>query len=210
MKLFVVRHGETELNRTDLMQGWSDGLLIDESLAQDLGKKFIENELKIDKVYSSDLFRTINTSIQILDGMESDLDINHKSDIREFFFGQAEARPYLEVWEEICKHHDYESVDAIVKEVPVLDRVNLIHQTPVFNRAETTEQFKSRIHKGIEEIIAESNEGDNILVVCHGITIFAILEYFGHDANEKMSFDNLSVSEIDVLNRKIISTGKVY
>ncbi len=212
MKFYVVRHGKTEFNDNRLMQGWSDAPLLDESIemAINLGKKFNENDVEISKVYSSDSFRTLNTSMKILEGMEKDLEIHHLSDIREFYFGEGEAKPIDEVWGTIAKHAGYESLKDFQAKHHVMERVTYISKTPAYRRAESLEQFESRIARGIERMIEESHDDDKILVVCHGLTILSILEYFGYDVVENTSFDNLSVSEIDVTNKKIISAGEVY
>lgn len=212
LKLYIVRHGKTEFNEKGLMQGWCDGPLLEESIvqSQELGKKLIENDIKITKVYSSDSFRTLNTSMQVLKGMESDLEIHHMGEIREFYFGEGEGKPISEVWGHVAEMKGYESFEALHSSLPMIDRVDFVHQTKEYPHAETLAQFKERIAKGLERIEAESKEDDEIMVVAHGLTIIGILDYFGYSSDAITSFDNLSVTEIDVTNTEILSIGRVY
>lgn len=212
LKLYIVRHGKTEFNEKGLMQGWSDGPLLESSIiqAQQLGEKLIGNNINITKVYSSDSFRTLNTSMQILKGMNSSLKIHHMSDIREFYFGEGEGIPISEVWGNVAKMKGYDSFEHLHSSLPMIDRVDFVHQTSEYSHAESLEQFKSRIAKGLKQIEKESKADDHILVVAHGLTIIGILDYFGYSSDAITSFENLSVTEINVESKEIVSIGKVY
>ena len=64
--VYIVRHGQTLLNRYKKMQGWVDSPLTEKGI-QD-GKragKILEN-IKFDKAYSSDTMRAIRTCEYIL------------------------------------------------------------------------------------------------------------------------------------------------
>ena len=212
LKLYIVRHGKTEFNEQGLMQGWCDGPLLEESItqAQELGKKLIEHEVGITKVYSSDSFRTLNTSMQVLKGMNEDHEIHHIGDLREFYFGEGEGKPLPEVWGPVAKMQGFDSFEDLHSSLPMIKRVDFIHQTKEFPHAESLAQFKERIARGIERIVSESNADDHIMVVAHGLTIIGILDYFGYSSDAITSFDNLSVTEIEVETKEIIALGRVY
>jgi len=66
MRLILVRHGETEENKADIMQGWLPGKLTSLGIkqAQQLAERL--KWLKIEVAYSSDLARCVDTAKEIL------------------------------------------------------------------------------------------------------------------------------------------------
>ncbi len=64
MKLYLVRHGETDWNKQDLMQGWSDIPLNSTGLAQAefLRDMIAKYNLEFNAIYSSPLQRTRKTA----------------------------------------------------------------------------------------------------------------------------------------------------
>ena len=57
MKLYIVRHGESETNRKGLWTGWLDVALTDKGIADAERVRDTLRGIKFDKVYSSDLQR---------------------------------------------------------------------------------------------------------------------------------------------------------
>lgn len=68
MRVLVIRHGETEFNVKNLLQGHADSPLTSRGLAQAglLGKYLAEQHVHIDAVWSSDLLRCSSTVERIL------------------------------------------------------------------------------------------------------------------------------------------------
>ena len=66
MKLIVVRHGETEDNVNEILQGASPGILTEKGKeqAKKLGERLKQE--KIDYIYVSDLKRTVDTAAEII------------------------------------------------------------------------------------------------------------------------------------------------
>jgi len=66
MRLIIVRHGETDENRNDLLNGWLDSKLNSRGLeqAQKIAKRL--KWMKIDVAYVSDLARAVVTAEEIL------------------------------------------------------------------------------------------------------------------------------------------------
>ena len=60
MKLYIVRHGESETNRKGLWTGWLDVALTDKGIADAERVRDTLRGIKFDKVYSSDLQRASN------------------------------------------------------------------------------------------------------------------------------------------------------
>lgn len=215
MRIFIVRHGKTEYNNQMRMQGWSDSPLLSESveMAKSLGEAFKREGLTFDKVYSSDLIRTVDTANAILDGLESELEVHELFDLREMHFGEAEALEFKELWTVVADYHGFENDEEILKTVNVNDRTNLIHQTPPYESAESRVQFDERVLKGLNYVVEENKDNgvENILIVAHGLTILSLINQVGANVSVERSFDNLSVSEIHYDEElKVVDINKMY
>ena len=91
MRLLIVRHGETEYNKLNLMQGQSDTPLTEEGVSQARKLAGHLSEEKIDLVFSSDLSRALRTTNEIMRFHEVQLIVTE--DLRERKLGEFEHRP---------------------------------------------------------------------------------------------------------------------
>lgn len=101
--IFLVRHGETALNKENKLRGWKDVPLNEEGFkqAKDLGKIFKELE-KIDKIYESNLLRVVQTSKSIEDEFPDAKVIKTKS-LRPINFGDWNGEPMDDVQPKMLK-----------------------------------------------------------------------------------------------------------
>ena len=62
--IYIIRHGKTELNRANALQGQSDHPLNEEGIAQarEAGERFRAAGIAFDRVYSSPLIRAVQTA----------------------------------------------------------------------------------------------------------------------------------------------------
>lgn len=89
MRLFVIRHGESENNKQKLWTGWVDSDLTERGIedAREAGK--LLNKFSFDKVYSSDLKRAIQTAQAAIVGCTPET----SSLLREFDVGSLANQP---------------------------------------------------------------------------------------------------------------------
>jgi len=91
LRLFLVRHGETDANRMRLLQGASNGLLNANGRLQveQLGRHL--KSIALDRVFASDLQRAIDTAeaISRLHGLKVKLD----GQLREWDVGDLDGQP---------------------------------------------------------------------------------------------------------------------
>ena len=92
MRVYVIRHGESEYNIKNLRSGWDDVQLTEKGIADaEKAGKFLEG-ISFDKVYSSDLQRAINTMKTAINPDEYEI-----SDIlRERNFGSLEGTRFAD------------------------------------------------------------------------------------------------------------------
>lgn len=155
MKIWLVRHGQTNLNKYKLMQGRTDEPLNDIGRSQgEKARKFVE-DIEFDAVYASPLIRAIETA-SIVSGLPmSDVIIDKR--ITEVDFGKYE----------LCK---YSKLGI---------RMSLYWALPeVFSAPDGVEDLKSMISRSqafLKEI--EKKDYENVLIASHGGILRAMNGY---------------------------------
>ena len=91
MKLFLIRHGESEANRKMIYAGQSDAKLTELGCEQARAIRLILENIPFDKVYSSDLSRAYDTQSLALPGFHAEL----TPLLREYDVGSLEGKPFL-------------------------------------------------------------------------------------------------------------------
>ncbi len=89
MKVFVIRHGESETNRDDLWTGWLDAPLTEKGRADAALAGELLSHTHFDKIYSSDLCRAASTAEIAIPGCEYE----KRTDLREICLGSLEGLP---------------------------------------------------------------------------------------------------------------------
>lgn len=99
MKVFLIRHGESEANKNGVICGWLDVSLTDKGREDaKLAKTYLSN-VKFDKVYSSDLKRAKETANIVLPDFEAET----TPLIREIGVGDLQGLKVADYSEEIKK-----------------------------------------------------------------------------------------------------------
>lgn len=200
---YFVRHGETFFNYYGRMQGWADIDLTDE------GKKNVHRsgkglaDIEFDAVYTSDLKRTINTAEIILseNHHSNGLPINQMHEFREVHFGSFEGLSSAEVWPEIVEKVNIKYGLPEGSEVQIQDIMNMFKEADPFHYAENYSQFWNRVESGLLKILhRHAGTDQNILVVCHGMTIRNLLHGLVADYDETEPLQNASVSIVKYQN----------
>ena len=92
MIIWIARHGQTELNRKNLMQGRTDAPLNEKGIAQAKQSRKNIGDVHFDAVYASPLKRAIVTGAIIGDVDPSEVIVDER--IIETHFGKYEKRRY--------------------------------------------------------------------------------------------------------------------
>ena len=175
LKLYIVRHGETEWNVIKRFQGQLNTPLTEKGMEKlrKTGKK-LENVL-FDEVYTSELGRTVASAEIILNennGYKNNkLELQKLAELNEVYFGVWQGLTYEEVF---LKYP--EEADNYFYNVKNYNAENV--------EAENLKDALERFLKGINKILNIHKSG-NILVVTHG-TVF---EMFINYVENKSIFD---------------------
>jgi broad specificity phosphatase PhoE len=189
-KLYVVRHGESEHNRDNIMSGHVDPNLTERGKQQALRAKQAFAHIYFDGVYSSDLQRAVKTA-ELIYG--SPVPYSHQlPGLRERNYGQYDGRA-SEHWTTLINQqkpeHDSLSQHAQWRYKHIPDAESL---------HEVSERF-------IEALagIAQANPSKTILVGAHGATLRTMLISLGYATATELpsrSIDNAAYVELDYLD----------
>ncbi len=162
-KLFIVRHGETDYNKRNLLQGRG----IDASL-NEIGRaqaKDVANYLSqypVDQLVTSSLKRSIET-VQPL-ALKKKLDATANSELDEMNFGDYEGRHISEVKNDLDQFHQTWKSGDVTKSLP---------------GGESPENVFKRANDAVNKLLNYS-ENQTIVFILHGRLIRILLsEWMG-------------------------------
>lgn len=191
--LYLLRHGETDWNAKNLIQGQSDIPLNKNGKRQAklLAKKF--KKIKLTAVFSSDLVRAEKTAKII--AAEHNLPVITNKALRERDFGDLEGKPsqWLDVWR---KKIEKGSGSLTNQEKKLLEKIKI----PMESNNKLMRRFVSFLKE-----IALAYPQKNVLIVTHGSVLRTFLIKLGFFKNEKDSFTHRVKNGAYV---KILSDGE--
>lgn len=179
--VYLTRHGQTEWNIEKRLQGHGNSPLTESGLrgAKELSKR-LEN-INIERIYTSPIERAYKTAI-ILKGNKN-IDVVKHEGLKEMNFGDFEGK----ITEDVMKENPDWNINLIMQG-------NLEMRAP---NGETLAEVRERVSKAMDEIIKD-NEGKTILIVGHGITLKAIMNYFkDKDVNNEV-MDQTTLTKVNV------------
>lgn len=190
MRIYLTRHGQTEWNTENRLQGWEDSSLTGKGIAD---AKLLANRLKdmdIDIIYSSSSPRAIATA-EIVRG-NKDVEIVVEQDLREMGVGDWQGKTL----EEINRSSPEESH-------------NYWHAPHLYmntNGGENFFQVQRRAIAVVENIIRQRKH-ENTLIISHGVTLKSIITYYQNRPMEKLwdppIVEGASLSLIEVVDENI-------
>ncbi len=196
--LYFVRHGETYLNLYNRMQGWANAPLTPEGIknVHRSGKGL--SHIRFDAVYTSDLQRTIDTAeILLTENKETTVSIQKMPEFREIFFGSFEGLDARDVWPTLSKQVSLKFDLPEGDEHDIRLMLNTMKEIDPYHHAENYVEFWQRVESGLLKLLnRHAGTDQNILVVCHGMTIRNLLNGLVADFNETKPLDNASVSVV--------------
>ena len=184
--LYLVRHGETEWNKTGIVMGQSDSLLTETGLGQ---AETTAQELKgvnFDAIFSSDLHRAHKTAEIIK--LERELVIQTSKALRERTYGSWEGK----LGEDYRKN--FQHLFDKVKELSEEEQKKFRFADDIENDEQVIGRFITQLR---EIAVAYSNK--TVLVVTHGGCIRTFLMHIGYVKYGELpvgSFSNAGYAKI--------------
>jgi probable phosphoglycerate mutase len=176
-QILLVRHGETDWNKAQRLQGHIDIGLNDQGIVQAklLGSALAQE--KIDIAYSSDLSRALDTANTIT--AHHDVPTFIDANLRERCYGEIQGMTYQEIEQQLPDNHR-----AWHSRNPDFQPLG----------GETLRQFYERVTTSIERI-AKNHLGQVILIVAHGGVLDCMYRHATQmDITEKRKVELLNTS----------------
>ncbi len=195
--LILIRHGESVANRQGVFAGQIDPDLQNKGFKQaQLTAKYIADNYKIDKIYSSDLCRAYKTAMCLAEILN--LEVIPEQNLREIYAGKWEGMKF----------------DELVLAYPEAYNVWMNHiGRAECDGGESVKQLGERIMGALTKI-AEENEGKTVAIATHATPIRVAQSIIESGSTDKMEnipwVSNASVTIFEYDNNvwKIIAVSK--
>ncbi|KRL14282.1 MAG: histidine phosphatase family protein [Schleiferilactobacillus perolens] len=195
--LFLVRHGQTELNVADKLQGWIDSPLTAEGMKSARQLSHMLRKVDFAAAYASDLERQQVTARLILQKHpETTLHVN--TGLREMYFGALEGQPMRRVFIEIVRRYGLRTArNLYAGDGNIMAMTNSFAALDSTDQAEDYRTLQQRMTTTMQHI-CDQNEDGNILIVSSGLSLSNYLYGLDRSVINGHLLDNTSVSLVDV------------
>jgi probable phosphoglycerate mutase len=176
--IYLVRHGQTEFNAKEIVQGHSDSNLTAQGIkeAEAVAAQF--KNIEFNAAFSSDSIRAQRTAEIIL--QERGLDVETRDVLRERNYGIYDGKPNEELVTAMKDFWAY--LDTLTEE----DRVRVDNPGGV----ENDESIMNRFIAFLREV-ATRHSGKTILVVSHAGILRTFLIRLGHRSRQELPFGTI-------------------
>ncbi|MGG7601961.1 histidine phosphatase family protein [Weissella cibaria] len=197
--VYMVRHGQTYLNKYRRMQGWTNAPLTEKGIADDQAAGERLRYVHFDGAYSSDLARAAETARFVLDAnLTSDSqDLVELPDFREQFFGSFDGLTGVEAGEALAGVLGLPADTTYGDLIGSLDGDQLMdafRQADPAGDAEDSQMFWSRLNNGLDTLLTKHQDGDRVLLVVHGILLINLVNRFAGAAYKGIEPENGSIT----------------
>lgn len=176
--LYLVRHGETEWNQKNLVQGHTDIPIAETGRTQAKERASFFKEIAFDHVISSDLMRAKETASILSEGRN--LPVNVSPTLREQCWGSWEGHSFDKLKETFgTGFNSYSGMEP--------------HPVP---GVESHREIALRVTPFLKEL-ANGHLGKNILVVTHGGVLKGMVFHYGIEELFGRHFDNLGFLKME-------------
>lgn len=186
MKMYVVRHGETDWNSIGKLQGQTDVELNDTGRNQALQTSNLIKDEKIDFIFSSPLKRTLETASII--NKNFNVPIIKEKRLIERCWGRSEGLTKAEIKE-------------MIKVNPLLGEFWNYNKNIKSNDVECVQDFCKRVYEFLDEV-KEKYKDKTILLVTHGGVSRPIESYCMHRSietvNETKGLKNCEIKKYEI------------
>lgn len=202
---YFVRHGQTMLNHYNKVQGWIDSPLTDRGIADAKRAGEQLKAINFTAAYSSDSGRAIETARHILKANPNNLNIisYQYPEFREQCHGYFEGNDLNQMWQFVGAQVKLTSESDVLGTYGLEKARDLIHQADLYGEAESNDMFWDRLSRGFNKLRDNSENGDTVLVVSHGMTIRSIVDRYAPELDEGVATINGSLTKLTITDDDI-------
>lgn len=202
VEIYLVRHGQTYLNKYNRIQGWSDSPLTKKGIAdaQNAGKRLAK--VPFTAAYASDTTRASNTAKEILTRNVSALDQpTIMPAFREENFGFFEGLDTSFTWHTLGSPSGLDDFNKMIATLTIEKTKDLFKANDPYGDAEDNQEFWARVQPGLDHVVANASDGDRVLIATHSTTIRSIVSKFS-DVDVSVPVENGSITKLTVTDGK--------
>lgn len=186
-RFYLVRHGQTDWNGENRLQGHSDQplSLLGQEQARQVAKFFASRQVK--KVFSSHLMRSRQTAEVIARH-------NGNGHPAVFVIDPALAEMNLGAWEGLTPDEidaKFEGAYAQWRQMP---------SAVVIPQAEPVQAFRTRVREVVRKLVEEFEEGEYVVVSHGGVIASVLADLLGADYDailRRVRLDNASITAVE-------------
>jgi len=201
IELYLVRHGQTYLNKYHRIQGWSDSPLTDKGIAdaENAGARLAK--IPFAAAYASDTNRAQTTAKHILaaNGALTPADLQVTPALREENFGYFEGLDTSFTWHTLGSPVGLHSFNAMIHDLTIEKTKDMFKAQDPWNAAEDNAEFWARVQPGLDGIVDATTDGDRVVIATHSTTIRSIVSKFS-TIDVSVPVDNGSITKLTVKN----------
>ena len=199
INVFMVRHGQTYLNKYQRMQGWTNAPLTEKGVADAKLAGTRLAQVPFAGAYASDMARAEQTARFILAANQtpSVTTVTTTANFREQFFGSFDGLLVRDAELALADHlqRPLTPYMTLLTEFGGDAMMDLVHTADQTGDAEDAAAFWTRVEQGLADILAQHQDGDNVLLVVHGVLLVNLIARFGNNAYPGIEPDNGSVTK---------------
>ena len=199
INVFMVRHGQTYLNKYQRMQGWTNAPLTEKGVADAKLAGTRLAQVPFAGAYASDMARAEQTARFILAANQTPAvtTVTTTANFREQFFGSFDGLLVRDAELALADHlhRPLTPYMTLLTEFGGDAMMDLVHTADPTGDAENAKTFWSRVEQGLADILAQHQDGDNVLLVVHGVLLVNLIARFGNNAYPGIEPDNGSVTK---------------
>ena len=190
-KLILIRHGETEDSREKRYCGFSNLSLNRRGILQAKGLLRKLKEVRVDKVYSSDLMRASQTAGIIF----ANLPVEEKKSLREMNFGIFEGLTYQELMRKHAEIYSKWIANPCAVSIPSGESLN---------------NLAKRVREGLTRILSQNRQRTVALVTHAGPISVILCDIAGLDLSKiwqiKVDLASVNIIEFSKGSGRVCST----
>ena len=203
--LYLMRHGETIINRARRTQGWCDGVLTHKGIEVAIKTGIGLSNINFKSIYSSDLGRAIKTANIVIkeNKFSKELKLKELEGLREVYFGKYEGESERVMLKDMLNYLNVKNIEEAQEKYHFqkvyCDSVAALDET---NEAEDYDTALARIIKSLNDICIENEEENrdvNVLLVVHGGMMRLIIDKYDKTFDLR-NIKNASISKIEYDN----------
>lgn len=203
VRLYFVRHGETEYNIKHVVQGWCNSPLTELGIHQAdvVGIKL--SDVAFQLAFSGDLGRQKETADRILSHNKNRFvpSLNVDEGLREIHFGCFEEKPFEDYLGAVYRQAGipYGDVAALFRKYSPAELTDLTAAQDLTGTSETAAEARKRLLEAVSRIMHHPNiqNGGNILVVSSGAALGILLPVLCPGAVFVRPIENCGVSVLE-------------